>query len=119
MFSGAHVVLFSDDAEADRAFFRDVLGLPSVDAGDGWLIFGLPPAEAGIHPAEGDGPGAGLADAVVYFLTDDLDATAASLHAKGVDLTPFVDEPWGLKTSFRLPSGRAIELYKPKHPTAI
>jgi glyoxalase/bleomycin resistance protein/dioxygenase superfamily protein len=121
-FSGVHVLIFSDEAQADRAFLRDVLELPSVDAGDGWLIFGLPPAEAGIHPTEGAEqlPGdTGLAPAIVYFLSDDLEATVARLAEKNVSCTPFVEEPWGLTTSFALPSGGKIGLYEPSHPTAI
>jgi glyoxalase/bleomycin resistance protein/dioxygenase superfamily protein len=122
MFSGVHVLIFSDQAQADRAFLRDVLGLPSVDAGDGWLIFGLPPAEAGIHPAERaeQTPGdTGLVPATVYFLCDDIEATVARLAEKNVSCTPFVEEPWGMKTSFALPSGAKIGLYEPTHPTAI
>ncbi|HET7856020.1 MAG TPA: VOC family protein [Gaiellaceae bacterium] len=119
MFFGAHVLLLSNDAEADRAFLRDVLDLPYVDAGEGWLIFALPPTEGAIHPTEDTEPSRGLADAVVYLMTADLEATVASLEAKGVELTPYAEDPWGRNTSFLLPSGNRIGLYQPTHPTAI
>jgi len=109
----------------DRAFFRDVLKLNAVDAGDGWLIFGLPPAETAIHPIEpGDAcgqPHAGrrLLGAVLYLMCDDLHATIASLQAKNVHCSPVGEERWGIHTSVILPSGSEIGLYQPKHPLAI
>ena len=111
MITGAHTVVFSRDADADRAFFADVLGFPSVDAGGGWLIFRLPPAEAALHPTEGDG------GHELYLMCDDVEATVSDLEAKGVEFTrPVSDERWGLVTAFRLPSGAELALYEPRHP---
>jgi catechol 2,3-dioxygenase-like lactoylglutathione lyase family enzyme len=113
MISGAHVVVYSKDAEADRAFFRDVLGFPSVDAGHGWLIFALPPGEAAFHPAEANGAHE------LYFMCDDLKAEMAGLAEKGVPCSQVHEERWGSTTKMRLPGGGEIGLYQPKHPTAI
>ena len=93
MIIGAHTILYSEDAEADRAFFRDVLGLQSVDAGHGWLIFGLPPAEAAFHPADRNDVHE------LYFMSDDLQAEMASLSGKGVECTEIHEEPWGSLTN--------------------
>jgi catechol 2,3-dioxygenase-like lactoylglutathione lyase family enzyme len=109
---GAHLVLFSRDADADRAFLGDVLGLQSVDAGGGWLIFGLPPAEAAVHPA--DAPGAQL-----YFMCADLDAEIDRLRARGVDCGPVQEERWGTVTTITLPGGGELGLYQPRHPTMV
>jgi catechol 2,3-dioxygenase-like lactoylglutathione lyase family enzyme len=109
MITGAHTVLYSSDANALRAFFRDVLGFPSVDAGDGWLIFGLPPAELAAHP--GEKPGSEL-----YLMCDDLEATMADLRAKGVELGPVSDQGWGRVTTIALPGGGELGLYEPRHP---
>jgi catechol 2,3-dioxygenase-like lactoylglutathione lyase family enzyme len=111
--SGAHVIVYSKDAEADRAFFRDVLGFPSVDAGHGWLIFAMPPAEAAFHPAEDNDKHE------LYFMCDDLKAEMAQLAAKGVACAEVVEARWGSITKFRLPGGGEIGLYQPKHPTAL
>lgn len=113
MISGAHVIIYSKDAEADRAFFRDVLGFPSVDAGHGWLIFGMPPAEAAFHPAEGSG------SHELYFMCDDLKAEMSALANKGVACSAVHQERWGSITKLRLPGGDEIGLYQPKHPTAL
>ena len=113
MISGAHVIVYSRDAEADRAFFRDVLGFKSVDAGHGWLIFALPPAEAAFHPADANGAHE------LYLMCDDLEAEMASLAAKGVLCSVVHDERWGSLTKMRLPGGGEIGLYQPRHPTAI
>jgi catechol 2,3-dioxygenase-like lactoylglutathione lyase family enzyme len=123
MITGAHVLLYSHDAEADRAFFRDVLELHWVDAGHGWLIFKLPPAEAALHPTDGD-PAQGYAPsamlgAELYLMCDDLQASIESLAAKNVVCAPIDKAPWGIKTTIRLPSGGAIGLYQPTHPTAL
>lgn len=120
MITGAHLLLYSEDPDADRAFFRDVLGFPSVDAGHGWLIFALPPAEAAVHPAD-DSPASGseLARTDLYLMCDDLDATIASLTAKGIACGPVSRERWGIRTTLRLPGGGALGLYQPLHPTAI
>jgi catechol 2,3-dioxygenase-like lactoylglutathione lyase family enzyme len=111
--NGAHVILYSTDAEADRAFLRDVLGYPHIDAGGGWLIFKLPPAEVAVHPAEGD------AKHELYLMCDDVEATVAELTAKGVEFAePIIDQGWGLLTSIRLPGGGQIGLYQPRHEKA-
>jgi len=112
MITGAHAVVFTRDAEATRAFFRDVLGFPSVDAGGGWLIFALPPAEVAAHPADGD------ERHELYLMCDDIEATAEELRAKGVELSRSVsDQGWGLATAIRLPGGGELGLYEPRHPT--
>jgi predicted enzyme related to lactoylglutathione lyase len=110
MITGIHAIQFTQDADALRAFLRDTLELPSVDAGRGWLIFGLPPAELAAHP--GDTPGTEL-----YLMCDDIEATVAQLEAKGVELTkPVSDEGWGLVTAIALPGGGELGLYEPRHP---
>ena len=111
--NGAHILLYSKDAEADRAFFRDVLGFRSVDAGHGWLIFKLPPAEAAVHPAEGE------SGVELYLMCDDLQAVIESLAAKHVACTAVERARWGLKTAIRLPGGGHLVLYQPTHPTAL
>jgi catechol 2,3-dioxygenase-like lactoylglutathione lyase family enzyme len=113
MIFGAHVIVYSKDAEADRAFLRDVLGLSSVDAGRGWLIFALPPAEAAVHPAEQNDRHE------LYFLCDDLQAEVAALVAKGVRCSEVHEERWGSITKIQLPGGGEVGLYQPKHPTAF
>ena len=113
MINGVHMIVYSKDAEADRAFFRDVLGFSSVDAGGGWLIFKLPPAEGAFHPAEENG------GHELYFLCDDLKAEMTSLAAKGVKCSDAVERPWGLLTTVPLPGGGNLGLYEPRHPTAI
>jgi catechol 2,3-dioxygenase-like lactoylglutathione lyase family enzyme len=111
--NGAHVVIYSSDAEADRAFFRDVLGLPSVDAGRGWLIFQAPPAEIAFHPA------ASVHSHELMLMCDDLLGTMAELQAKGVEFTRPVEQlAWGLLTGLRLPGGGDLALYEPSHPRA-
>ncbi len=123
MINGAHILLYSQDPDADRAFFRDVLELRAVDAGHGWLIFALPPAEAALHPADGEPSqlhaGHHLLGAVLYLMCEDLRETVASLEAKGVRCTEVSEAPWGLKTTIPLPSGGEVGLYQPMHPTAI
>lgn len=113
MISGAHIIVYSKNAEADRAFFRDVLGFQSVDAGHGWLIFALPPAEAAFHPSEKNGPHE------LYFLCDNLKAEMAALAKKGVTCSAVQEERWGSMTKIGLPGGGVIGLYQPKHPTAL
>jgi catechol 2,3-dioxygenase-like lactoylglutathione lyase family enzyme len=109
--NGAHVIIYSQDAEADRAFFRDVLGYPHIDGGGGWLIFKLPPAEVAVHPADGSSH-------ELFLMCDDVNATVAELSAKGVECTPVTDAGWGLKTAIRLPGGGELGLYEPRHEKA-
>ncbi len=112
MITGAHSIVYSSDPEGVRAFFRDVLELPSVDAGHGWLIFALPPAEVAAHPTEGGGRHE------LYLMCDDIHATVEELRAKGVEVSNSVRaERWGLVTAIRLPGGAEVGLYEPRHPT--
>ncbi|MEA2691606.1 MAG: hypothetical protein QOJ16_993 [Acidobacteriota bacterium] len=113
MITGAHVILYSKDPDADRAFFKDVLGFPAVDAGHGWLIFALPPAEAAFHPAgENDRH-------ELYLMCDDVEAEIRALASKDVSCSPIVEERWGSRTRITLPGGGEVGLYQPKHPTAL
>jgi catechol 2,3-dioxygenase-like lactoylglutathione lyase family enzyme len=114
MITGAHAIIFSEDAEAVRAFLRDVLGFDSVDAGGGWLIFALPPAELAAHPAEEGGRHE------LYLMCDDIEATVEELKPKGVEFAGEVsDEGFGLVTAMKLPGGGEIGLYEPRHPSPI
>jgi catechol 2,3-dioxygenase-like lactoylglutathione lyase family enzyme len=113
MIFGAHVIVYSKDAEADRAFFRDILGFKSVDAGHGWLIFALPPAEAAFHPDEENDRHE------LYFMCDDLKAEMSALKKKDVACSDVQMERWGSITKVNLPGGGQIGLYQPKHPTAL
>jgi predicted enzyme related to lactoylglutathione lyase len=114
MINGVHAVLFSHEAERVRAFFRDALGLSSVDAGDGWLVFALPPAELGVHPTEED------SFVELYLLCDNLEATVEELGARGVACSgPITDQDWGRLTYLELPGGTKLGLYEPSHPTAL
>jgi catechol 2,3-dioxygenase-like lactoylglutathione lyase family enzyme len=122
IFLGVHVLFYSRNADADRAFFRDVLELRAIDIGHGWLIFGLPPAEAAVHPADDvppPGTGHEMIAAQVYLMCTSLPATIAALDAKNVRCTPVQTESWGLRTTIPLPSGGEIGLYQPTHPTAL
>jgi catechol 2,3-dioxygenase-like lactoylglutathione lyase family enzyme len=110
---GAHVVVQSRDAEADRTFFRDVLGLKSVDAGRGWLIFALPPAELAVHPSEQSG------GQELFLMCEDLREEMDSLLTKNVTFSEVQEARWGSITRMRLPSGTELSLYQPKHPTAL
>jgi catechol 2,3-dioxygenase-like lactoylglutathione lyase family enzyme len=113
MINGAHIILYSTDAEADRVFIRDVLGFAGVDAGDGWLIFKLPPAEIAVHPT--DGPG----KHEFYLMCDDIEKTLADLTARGVTIShPASDQGWGLLATMKLPSGSELSIYQPRHPIA-
>lgn len=111
MITGIHAIVFSQDVERTRAFFRDTLGLDSVDAGGGWLIFALPPAELAAHPTD-DHPRHEL-----YLICDDIHATVAELKARGIAVTAEIsEERWGLTTSFELPGAGRMALYEPNHP---
>ncbi|HUR64450.1 MAG TPA: extradiol dioxygenase [Candidatus Thermoplasmatota archaeon] len=112
MITGAHAILYSADAEADRAFLRDVLEFPHVDAGHGGLIFALPPSEVAIHPDEANGAHE------LYLTCDDLKATVKALKAKKVKCGPVTEQRWGILTHIHLPSGGKLGLYQPKHPLA-
>ena len=109
MITGAHAIISSTDADADRAFLRDVLGFPSVDAGDGWLIFALPPAEVAVHPADENDRHE------LYLMTDDVEALVASLEGEGIAASPIADRGWGLLTQVTLPGGGTLGVYQPRH----
>jgi predicted enzyme related to lactoylglutathione lyase len=112
--TGIHAIVFSPDAAKVRAFFADVLGMPSADAGGGWLIFALPPAELAVHPA--DGP----SHHELYLMCDDIQATLAELRDKGVEVTRDVsDQGWGLLAAIRLPDGSEFAIYEPRHPSPL
>jgi hypothetical protein len=130
MISGTHLLLYSSDPLADRAFLRDVLGFPFVDTGHDWLIFKLPTAEAGVHPLEGPnmpeaaeqgerGTGGGFMIATVWLMCPDIEECRARLVEKGVESAEAVNEGWGISTSFALPSGARLGLYQPLHETAL
>ena len=116
---GTHALVYTSEPEAVREIFRDVFGFGHVEAGEGWLIFGLPPAELGVHPGEGPTFASGVRHQL-SFMCDDLDATIAELRAKGIE---FRDEPqdegYGILTTMALPGGLDIVLYQPRHPTVI
>jgi catechol 2,3-dioxygenase-like lactoylglutathione lyase family enzyme len=107
--NGAHLIIYSRDAEADRAFFKNVLKFAHVDDGGGWLIFKVPPAELGIHPSDEND----LHE--VFFMCDDLDAEMARLKKAGVPCTPVTTQPWGTLTQMTLPGGGKLGLYQPRH----
>jgi len=112
--TGVHAVMFTSDADGLRAFLRDVLGFDHVDAGGGWLIFALPPAELAAHPSAGD------TRHELYLMCDDVEATVEELQAKGVEFTrPISDEGFGLVTAMRVPGGGELGLYEPRHPTPL
>jgi len=114
MITGVHAIIFTSDADKVRAFVRDVLGFPSVDAGDGWLIFALPPAELAAHPSDE------ASHHKLYLMCDDIRATVADLETKGVEFTREIsDEAFGLITSLRLPDGGELALYEPKHESPL
>jgi catechol 2,3-dioxygenase-like lactoylglutathione lyase family enzyme len=114
MIDGVHAIVYTRDAEAARTFFRDVLDLPCVDAGRGWLIFALPPSELAAHPAEGE-PRHEL-----YLMCDDIEATVAELRGKGVEFTKGItDEGWGLLTALAIPGGGELGLYEPRHERPV
>ena len=112
MINGVHALIYSKKADEVRLFFQDVLKYPWVDAGHGWLVFALPPAELGIHPAEDK------QYYELYLMCDDIHATMAELEARGANFTgPAEDMGWGLMTALELPGGGAMALYEPRHPT--
>lgn len=109
MISGSHVIIYSVDADADRAFFRDVLEMPNVDVGDGWLIFSLPPAELGIHPSSSNGKQA------FYLMCDDLTSFIGRMKSAGVSCSTPHSEPWGELVNIVLPGGSELGVYQPHH----
>ena len=112
MINGAHVIIYSKEAEADRAFFKDVLGFHHVDAGHGWLIFALPPAEVACHPGEENGRHE------LYLMCEDLKQTMSALDAKGIHCSQAEEQPYGSMTTITLPGGGKLGPYQPQHPTA-
>jgi predicted enzyme related to lactoylglutathione lyase len=109
-----HAIVFSPQAEKVRAFFADVLGMPSVDAGGGWLIFAVAPAELAVHPADGAG------HHELYLMCDNIDATLAGLRGKGAEVAREVsDQGWGLLAAIRLPDGSEFPIYQPRHPSPL
>ena len=110
MLSGAHVILSSTNPEADRSFLQDVLGLSGVDAGQGWLIFGLPPAEVAVHPAETND------EHELYLMCDDVAAFVSAMARRGVACPAGQDRGWGVVTSVPLPGGGRLGVYEPRHP---
>ena len=114
MISGVHVIIFSREADAVRAFLRDVLEFPSVDAGDGWPVFALPPAELAAHPTDDAG------HHELYLVCDDIEAAIRELEGKGVEISqPISEERWGRLTAIRMPDGSELRLYQPTHPTPL
>ena len=109
MIIGAHSILYSKEPEADRAFLRDVLGFPHVDVGGGWLIFGLPPSEVAVHPAEASGRHE------LYLMCDDVEAFVREMAARNVTCGPVTDLRWGLLTELVLPGGGKLGVYQPRH----
>lgn len=108
-----HAIVFSPQAEKVRAFFADVLGMPSADAGGGWLIFALPPAELAVHPADGAG------QHELYLMCDNIHATLAELRGKGAEVAQVSDQGWGLLAAIRLPDGSEFPIYQPRHPSPL
>jgi catechol 2,3-dioxygenase-like lactoylglutathione lyase family enzyme len=109
MINGAHVIIYSKDAEADRAFVKDVLGFRHVDVGHGWLIFGLPPSELAVHPSEENNRHE------FFLMCDDVEAEIRRLGTHGVTCEPVADQGWGRVTRIRLPGGGTLGLYQPRH----
>lgn len=108
MITGTHLMIFSDDAEADRVFLRDVLEVPAIESGGGWLIFKLPPAEMGVHPGENSFHR-------IYLICDDIDAFVATTQGRGAACDPIQEQGWGRSTSVTLPGGGKLGVYEPRH----
>ncbi len=113
MLTGAHVRIYSTDPEADRAFLRDALELPFVDARDGWLIFALPPGEAAIHPAQDGG------SHELFFICDHIDRFIERMKGKGIPCEPVHEQSWGLLTYLHLPGGSQLGIYEPRHKRPV
>jgi catechol 2,3-dioxygenase-like lactoylglutathione lyase family enzyme len=116
MIAATHALIYAEDAEETRAFFRDVLGWENVDAGDGWLIFALPPSELGVHPAEPNESGRHE----LFLMCHDVEKTREELETKGVEFTsPIEDQGFGLITSMKIPGAGELKLYQPKHASPL
>src|SRR3954447_18136385 len=114
MITGVHAIVYTTNPDADRVFFQNVLGLESVDAGGGWLIFALPPAELACNPAQDGG------SAELYLMCTELDNTCVALEEAGVEFAaPVTDQGWGLVTRIRVPGFGALGLYEPRHPSPL
>ena len=113
MITGAHSIIYSTSPDADRAFLRDVLKLPNVDVGDGWLIFGLPPAEVAFHPSNENDVHE------FYLMCDDLKALMAEMKVAKVECSPIHEERWGSITHLTLPGGGRLGVYQPKHASPL
>ncbi len=109
LINGAHIIVYSRDADKDRVFLKDILGLPHVDVGHGWLIFKLPPSEAAVHPSDENDKHE------LYFMCDDIEAEMKRLQAKGVACEPVSTQGWGRSTRMRLPGGGTLGIYEPRH----
>lgn len=116
MITGAHVIIYSNDPDADRRFFRDTLKYPNVDAGGGWLIFALPPAEVAVHPTMKD---ASQGSHELYLMCDDVHAFVEQMKAAGLECTAPADQGWGVLTSLTLPGGGKLGVYQPRHPSPL
>jgi hypothetical protein len=113
MITGAHSIIYSTDAEADRRFFRDVLGFPNVDVGEGWLIFALPPAEVAIHPADES------SRHELFLMCGDIGAFTSEMGHHGIACEPVQSQDWGLVTYLRLPGGGKLGVYEPRHARPV
>jgi hypothetical protein len=113
MITGAHAILFSKNADADRAFFRDVFKYRFADAGHGWLIFALPPAEIAFHPSDENDKHE------LYLMCDDVNALVADMNERGVATAPLREERWGILTAITMPSGSKLGIYQPKHASPL
>lgn len=109
MIVGAHSIIYSKNPVADRAFFRDALGLPGVDVGEGWLIFGLPPAEVAVHPSSENDVHE------FYLMSDDVKGFVGAMKKRGIECGPVMDRGWGLLTEVKLPGGGKLGVYQPRH----
>jgi hypothetical protein len=110
---GAHIVIYSQDSEADRAFFRDVLSFPSVDAGHGWLIFAMPPLEAAFHDS------ANSNQHEMFLMCDNIATTLKDLKSRNVEVSEVSEQRWGILASFTLPGGSKMSIYEPRHPSPL
>jgi hypothetical protein len=113
MITGAHAIIYSAASDEVRSFLSDVIGFDGVDAGGGWMVYALPPAELAVHPSDGEGMHE------LYLMCDDIESTMTDLRDKGVEFGPVSQQRWGKLTSLKLPGGGELGLYEPSHPTAI